>query len=133
MSRGRSLRGRSKSAIPELLRGDVTRRGEELVARKFSPLVDPDRARSHGFNYPVAVFTEWRGRSFHLCVRYRTPPGRAAEDFVVRTTRVEYAGRDRFHLAYFRHTNRWQPVYHGLTLDQCFEAIEEEEVFLFLT
>jgi hypothetical protein len=26
-------------------------------------------------------------------------------------------------------TNRWQPVYHGLILDQCFEAIEEEEVF----
>jgi hypothetical protein len=74
--------GGSKSAIPELLRREVTRRGGELVARKFSPLVDPDRASSHGFNYPFAVFTEWRGRAFHLCVRYRTPRGRTPEDFV---------------------------------------------------
>ena len=51
------------------------------------------------------------------------------EEFVVRSTRLEYEGRDRFHLAYFRHTNRWQPVYHGLTTEQCFDTIEQEEVF----
>ena len=49
------------------------------------------------------------------------------------TTRLEYAGSGRFHLAYFRHTGRWQPVYHGLTPAECFEAIEQEEMFWPLT
>jgi hypothetical protein len=42
-------------------------------------------------------------------------------------------GRGRFELAYFRHTNRWQPVYSGLTVQECFDTIEAEEVFWPLT
>lgn len=118
--------------LPDSLRRKVTRRGDELLARKFVPLLGHETGmRTHGFNYAVAVFSEWRGQSFYLCVRYRTP--RLTEEFVVRSTRLEYAGRGRFHLAYFRHTNRWQPVYQGLTLRECFDAIEQEEVFWPLT
>lgn len=120
------------AALPEALRRDVTRRGDELLERKFRPLLAHETGmRKHGFNYAVAVFSAWRGQSFYLCVRYRTPA--PAEEFVVRTTRLGYAGRGRFHLAYFRHTDRWQPVYDGLTLDECFETIEQEEVFWPLT
>jgi len=120
------------TGLPESLRRELTRRGEELLSRKFAPLLTQEKGmQAHGFNYAVAVFSEWRGRSFYLCVRYRTP--RPGEEFVVRSTRLEYAGRDRFHLAYFRHTNRWQPVYQGLTAEQCFDTIEQEEVFWPLT
>ncbi len=87
--------------------------------------------RKRGFNYAVAVFSEWRGQAFYLCVRYRTPE--PTEEFVVRSTRLEYTGRGRFDLAYFRHTDRWQPVYHGLTPAECFETIEQEEIFWPLT
>lgn len=120
------------AALSDALRREVTRRGEDLLARKFKPLLAHETGmRKHGFNYAVAVFSEWRGQSFYFCVRYRIPE--PVEEFVVRSTRLEYAGRDRFHLAYFRHTDRWKPVYHGLTLDECFEAIEQEEIFWPLT
>jgi len=46
---------------------------------------------------------------------------------------TDHAGRGRFHLAYFRHTERWQLVYHGLTPDECFETIEQAEIFWPLT
>lgn len=122
----------SATVFPESLRREVTRRGEELLSRTFAPLLAHEMGmRTHEFNYAVAGFSEWRGRSFYLCVRYRTP--RPGEEFVVRSARLEYAGRDRFHLAYFRHTNRWQPVYQGLTAEQCFDTIEQEEVFWPLT
>ena len=41
--------------------------------------------------------------------------------------------RTHIHLAYFRHTDRWQPVYLGLTADECFDTIEQEEIFWPLT
>ena len=67
------------------MRREVTRRGEELVSRKFAPLLKPETSMSkRDFNYAVAVFTEWRGRSFYLCTRYRTPKGRPVDEFVVR-------------------------------------------------
>lgn len=135
MARGHSSRSGAwtkAAALSDALRSEVTRRGDELLARKFKPLLAHETGmRKHGFNYAVAVFSEWRGRSFYLCVRYRTPE--PMEEFVVRSTRLEYAGRGRFHLAYFRHTNRWQPVYHVLTLDECFDTIEQEEAFWPLT
>jgi hypothetical protein len=121
---------KSATQIPEAVRREVTRRGEELVARKFALLLEPKTSiRKRDFNYAVAVFTEWRGPSFYLCTRYRTPEARPIEEFVVRSARLEFAGQGRFHLSYFRHTDRWQALYHGLTLEQCFETIEDCEVF----
>jgi hypothetical protein len=135
MANGRSSRSSTwtkGAAISDQLRLEVTRRGNELLARKFEPLLAHEIGmRKHVFNYAVAVFSEWRGQSYYLCARYRTP--RPTEEFVVRNTRLEYVGRGRFHLAYFRHTDRWQLVYHGLTLDECSEAIEQEEIFWPLT
>ena len=120
------------AGVSDALRREVTRRGDELLERRFKPVLAHETGmRKHGFNYAVAVFTEWRGQSFYLCVRYRTPE--PAEEFVVRSTRLEYAGRNRFHLAYFRHTDRWQPVYLGRTVDECFDTIEQEEIFWPLT
>lgn len=116
--------------IPDSLRREVAERGQKLVSRKFEPVVALEGARRHHqFNYPVAVFAEWRGRCFYFCTKYRTPGGRPADDFVVRGTRLEYAGGGRFHLAYFRHTNRWCTVYTGLSLSESFDAIEGEELF----
>jgi len=119
-------------ALSDQLRREVTRRGDELLARKFEPLLTRETGmRKHGFNHAVAVFSKWRGQSYYWCVRYRTPE--PAEEFVVASTRLDYAGRGRFNLAYLRHTDRWQPVYHGLTPDECLETIENEEIFWPLT
>lgn len=120
------------AGVSDALRREVTRRGDELLARKFKPLLAHETGmRKHGFNYAMAVFSKWRGQSYYLCARYRTPE--PAEEFVVPSARLEFAGRGRFHLAYFRHTDRWQPVYHGLTPVECFEIIEQEEIFWPLT
>ena len=130
MSPRRSPRGSaSPSSVPELVKRDVTARATELLSRKF--MIHPDNqaeARRLGFNYATSVFGEWRGRSYYLCAKYRTSRGDPEADFVVRTTRMTYTALGRFDLAYFRHTNRWQLVYPALTVAECFEAIEEEEI-----
>ena len=125
---------RPGDTLAEGVRQEVARRAEDLLRRRFRPWLKLEkRSRVHGFNYAIEVFPEWRGASFYLCVRYRTPSGRPEDDFVVRTTRLKHVGRGRFELAYFRHTNRWQPVYSGLTVQECFDTIEAEEVFWPLT
>jgi hypothetical protein len=81
------------------------------------------------FNYPVAVFAEWRGKSFYLCVRYRAKSRNPEDDFIVRQTRMTLTGFGRFDLAYFRHTNRWFTVARGLTAAECFKEIHENEIY----
>ena len=87
------------------------------------------RARDPGpFNYPIAVFSEWRGKALYLNVRYRAQSRRPEDDFVVRHTRMTLSGFGRFDLAYFRHTDKWFTVYRALTAAECFREIEQNEI-----
>lgn len=125
-----SRRSATPGQVPELIKRDVTARAVELISRKFK--IHPENqagARRLGFNYVIEVFGEWRGRSYYLCAKYRTSRGNPEEEFVVRTTRLTYTDLGQFDLAYFRHTNRWQPVFSDLTVPELFETIEQQEIF----
>ena len=50
------------------------------------------------FNYAVAVLSEWRGKAFYLCARYRARSRRPEDDFVVRSARMTMTGFGRFEL-----------------------------------
>ena len=97
--------------------------GEVLTAPRIAC------AGSRSFNYPIAVFSEWRGRAFYLNVRYRARSRNPEDDFVVRHTRMTLTGFGRFDLAYFRHTDKCFTVYRVLTAADCFREIEENEIF----
>jgi hypothetical protein len=101
----------STTSVPALLRRQVDRWAETWLKTKFSRLLEL-RARDPGpYNYPIAVFSEWRGKAFYLNVRYRARSRRPEDDFVVRHTRMTLTGFGRFDLAYFRHTDKWFTVF----------------------
>jgi hypothetical protein len=117
------------TSVPALLRQQVDRWAQTWLTTKFSRLLEL-RARDPGpFNYPIAVFAEWRGNAFYLNVRYRARSRKVEDDFVVRHTRMTLTGFGKFDLAYFRHTGKWFTVYRGLTAADCFREIEENEIF----
>ena len=96
----------STTSVPALLRQQVVRWAEAWLKAKFSRLLEL-RAQDPGpFNYPIAVFSDWRGKAFYLNVRYRARSRRPEDDFVVRHTRMTLTGFGRFDLAYFRHTDK---------------------------
>jgi len=99
------------------------------LTAKFSRLLKV-RARDPGpFNYPIEVFSEWRGKAFYLNVRYRAPSRSPEDDFVVRHTRMTLIGFGSFDLAYFRHTDKWFTVHRALTAAECFHEIEQNAIF----
>jgi hypothetical protein len=59
------------TSVPTLLRQQVDRWAQTWLTAKLSRLLEL-RARDPGpFNYPIEVFSEWRGKAFYLNVRYR--------------------------------------------------------------
>jgi hypothetical protein len=117
------------TSTPVLLRQQVDRWAQTWLNAKFARLLEL-RARDPGpFNYPLEVFSEWRGKAFYLNCRYRARRRKVEDDFVVRHTRMTLTGFGRFDLAYFRHTDKWFTVYRGLTAADCFREIEENEIF----
>jgi hypothetical protein len=88
------------------LRQQVDRWANDWLTKKFSRLLELLAADPGPFNYPIAVFSEWRGKAFYLCARYRARSRRPEDDFVVRSTGMTMTGFGRFELASFRHTER---------------------------
>ena len=111
------------------LRRQIDRWADQWLTQKFSRLLEVRAASPGPFNYPVEVFSEWRGKASYLCVRYRTRTRRPEDDFVVRHTRMTMTGFGRFELAYFRHTGRWFTVHRGVTAAECFREIEAKEIY----
>jgi hypothetical protein len=117
------------TAVPVSVRLQVERWARAWLESKFTRLLELRALDPGPFNYPVAVFSEWRGKAFYLCVRYRARSRKPEDDFIVRHTRMTTAGFGRFDLAYFRHTGKWFTVYRAMTAAECFREIEENEVF----
>jgi hypothetical protein len=117
------------TSVPAVVREHVDRWAHVWLERKFTRLLELRAIDPGPFNYPVAVFSEWRGKAFYLCVRYCARTRKPEDDFVVRHTRMTLKGFGRFDPAYFRHTQKWFTVYRGLTAAECFREIEENEVF----
>ncbi len=115
--------------VPGQLREQIDRWAESWLNQKFERGLELRAADLGPFNYPIEVFSEWRGKAFYICARYRTPSGLPEDDFIVRRARMTLKGFGRFDLAYFRHTECWFTVYRALTAAECFEEIEGNEVF----
>ena len=64
----------STASVPARLRQQVDRWADTWLKAKFSWLLELRAQYPGPFNYPIAVFSEWRGKAFYLNVRYCSEP-----------------------------------------------------------
>ncbi len=99
---------------------------ENIQKPRFLPEIRPTQ-----FNYCVDIFGKWHGSNYRFMQRFRNDdPERYIEsEFDTPFTRLEYVSRDRFDLAYFRHTGQWWTVHRGVSLAEAFNLLEAEGIF----
>jgi hypothetical protein len=120
---------RSQAQVPPGIKQEVQRRAQTLIDSTLKPRVPPPPKKAH-FNYLVDIYTRWRGPFFYFCSQYRSPGPRALSPFFEsKFARLQYAGDERFNLAYFRHTGQWWEVAQLLSLDECLSRIEAGGIF----
>lgn len=120
----------AKPKMPEALKQEVTQRATNLLDSVLKPARIVPPPPEIQWNYIVNLAVNWRGSYFYFGSTWRCPtPDCISEFFDVNFTRLEYAGDNRFNLAYMRHTNQWVTVFYDLTLDECLEEIEKNEMF----
>ncbi len=120
-----------KTKIPEALKRTVTERCNALVETVLKPKAVQPSPENNDFNYIVDLSTKWYGSYFYFYATYRCPgPNCISEFFEIKFARLEYAGGDRFHLAYMRYTDQWQEIFRDQTLDDCLGSIENDPMFM---
>jgi len=115
--------------LPRIQR-EVERRSQELIDLILKPrYIQPPPPKAE-LNYLVDLYAKWHGPFFYFCSRYCSAGPRALSPFFEsRFARLQYAGDDRFNLAYFRHTGRWEEVAQLLSLEECLSWIEDGNIF----
>ena len=91
------------------------------------PVKEVEYARFGLFN---SIFGKWYASYFYLCEKYACPgPCAISPFFESKFARMKYAGSNRFHLSYMRHTGQWFEVYQNLSSDECLKHIRAEPSF----
>ena len=93
----------------------------DVLLPRYLPEIMPTE-----FNYPVAIYGKWHGNKYRFITRYRSDREDAIKpEFEAPFARIDFVGRDRFDLSYFRHTGEWLCLYQALTLDKALLVIGE--------
>jgi hypothetical protein len=121
----------AKPKVPEAVKAHVTAKANDLIDTVLKPAHIKPTAGDERFNYIVDLYSRWYRNYLYFCSRYACPgPNAISPYFEAKFARLEYAGYDRFHLAYMRHTGNWCEIYINLSLDECLAAIRDEPNFL---
>ncbi len=120
----------SKKPVPPHIQHEVERHAQELIDSTLKPRYIQPPPKQAELNYLVDLYTKWHGPFFYFCSRYRSPGPRALSScFESRFARLQYAGEDRFNLAYFRHTGQWWEIMQLLPLEECLAEIRSGGLF----
>jgi len=104
-----------KPKIPASVQAAVTARAQALVDTILAPRYVREPPSDPHWNYIVGLSTRWYRSSLYFCATYCCPgPNALSPSFEQRFARMEFAGENRFHLAYMRHTGAWVVLYHDL-------------------
>jgi hypothetical protein len=121
----------SRKPVPADIQHQVQHRAQELIDSTLKPRYIQPPPQKPRFNYLVDIYSQWRGPFFYFCSRYCSPgPHALSPSFEPKFARLQYAGDERFNLAYFRHTGQWWEVEQLLSLVKCLARIEEGNIFI---
>lgn len=120
----------SRGGVPAVVKAEVMTKANELIETVLKPQFVQPPPENPQFNYVVDVYGKWYQRYFYFCATYCVPnPEASVAHFEAKCARMEYAGNNRFHLAFPRHTGQWVTLYMDSTLDECLESIKDEPFF----
>jgi hypothetical protein len=109
----------------------IETKARELIDKVLKPKHVKRPRKDERFNYLSDITLKWHGSTLFFVAVYTCPdPNALAPTFEDRFARLKPAGADRFDLAFMRHTGQWVPLFEGLTLDKCLEAIRDDPWFL---
>lgn len=122
---------RSIRKISDSIKSEIKLKADALIDRVLKPKYIQPPPEDNDFNYLVDIFSKWYRAYFYFCSRCNCPsPNAMARSFNSNFARLEYVDRDRFNLAYMRHTGQWFEIWFDLSLEECLDEIENGVHFM---
>jgi hypothetical protein len=97
---------------------------DEVLKPRFLPSIRPTE-----FNYPIDISGKWHGSRYRFLQRYRSGfPENLGEEFDSPFARLDWIGRDRFDIQWFRHTGTWHRLYRDVSPAGALKILETDGI-----
>ena len=112
--------------VSENAKREIEKICDDCIEHQLRPtyLKSPQREKRELLN----IYSKWhRNFIYFIAVIKDDDPNAISSQYEDKFARLEYRNKDRFLLAYFRHTGEWFELTYGqgMTLKDCLEQIED--------
>ncbi|MFT7666960.1 MAG: hypothetical protein ACI9O8_001302 [Patiriisocius sp.] len=128
---------KKKSQMAWVYSPTATKVEKESISKQFESLIEELNnnlqpiPEPQEFNHCIKVFSKWRGNYFYIMQKYKVGKNGIKDFFDIGLARLEFYGKNRFNLSYFRHTGKWEPLfmYEDVSFETAEKAILEDSMF----
>jgi len=122
---------KSTPKIADSMKAEIKLKADSLIENVLKQKHIEPPPENNDFNYIVDIFSKWYRGYFYFCSKYNCPsPNAISPSFNSNFARLEYAGQNKFNLAYMRHTGQWFEIGFDLSLDECLDEIQNGPHFI---
>jgi hypothetical protein len=115
----------------------ATQAQKDAITRQFEPVVEELKKNltpipePQVVNHCIDVFSKWRGNYFYIMQKYKTGENAITDYFDIGLARLEFYGENRFNLAFFTSSDKWEPMfmYEDISFEEAKKAILEDPMF----
>jgi hypothetical protein len=113
-----------KPNVPEVIKQKIETLANQLVKDQLKERYVEKKPKKK-INYIVDVYTKWHKNCFYFCAKYCSQSEYAmAPFFEIKFARMEYKGKNKYNLAYMRHTGQWWELEREISLNKAVKLIE---------
>lgn len=112
-------------------RTEVEKKSHDLIENFLKPKCVLPPTKGEQFNYITDIGTKWYRNNFYFFLTYACPsPNALSPTFESKFARMEPLGDGKFALYAMRYTGKeWIGVLDALSVDECMQAIRDNEWF----
>jgi len=121
-----------KKKAPKLsktVKAQIKAKADALIEEVLRPTYIKPSPENPQFNYVADMHTKWWRNYFYFCATYKTDERGIVPSFETKFARLEYLSQDEFNLSAMRHNDQWLELHQNITLDDCFQLIQEDAWF----
>ena len=116
-----------KQKIDEFRKEEIKKKCDKFIESVLKPRFISSEQSASENSHLIDIYSKWWKNYIYFYAKYKdTRPQAIGPTYDWQLSRIEYnVKQDTYNLAYFRHTGKWYVIFYEISLEECFESIED--------
>jgi len=116
-----------KQKVDKSTKEGIKKKCDKFIESVLKPRFISNERSAFDRLHVIDIYSKWWQNFIYFYAKYKDARPQAIEPtFDWKLARIECGVKENKHnLAYFRHTGKWWVIFYEISLEECFEAIED--------